>query len=73
MFSSFQLRKTSVLLSREAQHTHKIHAGFFFFFFVAAGGFCPAGGRWERSNGEGEQGLSCPGDASALLGVNCQL
>lgn len=27
MFSSFQLRKTSVLLSREAQHAHSVHAG----------------------------------------------
>lgn len=40
---------------------------------VAAGGFCPAGGRWGRSTGDGEEGLSCPGDASVrlvpLLGV----
>lgn len=69
MFSSFQLRKTSVLLSREAQHAHSVHTGG----SVAAGGFCPAGGRWGRSTGDGEQGLSCPGNASVrlvpLLGV----
>lgn len=38
----------------------------------AAGGFCPAGERWGEAL-DGEQGLSCPGDASAplvpLLGV----
>lgn len=75
VFSSFQLRKTSVLLSREAQHAHSVHAGG----SVAAGGFCPAGGRWGRSTGDGEEGLSCPGNASvqscAIIGsgVKCQL
>lgn len=68
MFSSFQLRKISVLLSREAQHTQNIRAGG----CVAARGFVLQEGDGEKRWGC-EQGLSCPGDASAhlvpLLGV----
>lgn len=62
MFSSFQLRKIPVLVSREAQHTQSIRAEG----CVAAGGVVLQEGDGEKRWGC-EQGLSCPGDASALL------